>query len=177
LVLESEDRIRDPLGKAYQDLAHGRLVAGYASAKGAGEGESRWIRLAAGSDGAPPDLIQGALALGAEDGLDDDTYWVSVGLAMRMHRDLAPLEKLLAEGKVQGSGRGDARQRRIWNFLAALGEHGVQADSERGLEGLVPYERGQAYSAAVIALGASAPPSWRESAKRLLFVNERPYFN
>ena len=35
---------------------------------------------------------------------------------------------------------------------------------------------GNAYAMGVILLGPRAPAAWRDGAKRLLFVTERPYF-
>jgi len=36
--------------------------------------------------------------------------------------------------------------------------------------------RGHGYSLAVVAWGAQAPTAWREGARKLLLVTERPYF-
>ena len=46
---------------------------------------------------------------------------------------------------------------------------------ELGL-GRDPELRGHVYAAAAVALGPRAPAGWRESASRLLFAAERPYF-
>jgi hypothetical protein len=36
--------------------------------------------------------------------------------------------------------------------------------------------RGLAYAIGTVILGPATPPVWRESAKRLLFATERPWF-
>ena len=48
--------------------------------------------------------------------------------------------------------------------------------AENALRGTRSGTRGAAYAAGVVALGQSAPSEWREGAKRLLFITERPYF-
>jgi hypothetical protein len=61
--------------------------------------------------------------------------------------------------------------------MSALQQGGAQAVSEQDLQGLSPLWRGVAYCAGASLLGEQAPAMWRDAGKRLLFANERPYFN
>jgi Zn-dependent protease with chaperone function len=163
--------------KAYAALAQGRFQEGYAELGKDAEVTARWLRLAAGSDGVPPDLITAASKLASDSGVDEASFWSSVGLNMRLHRDLQGFKQLVDEGRLRGLGSGaDAPSLQIWHFLMTMQQGGVQAVSDADLNGLQPQQRGFAYSAAVTALGDAAPPVWRDHAKRLLFATERPYF-
>jgi hypothetical protein len=112
------------------------------------------------------------------EGMDEATFWATVGLRMRLQRDLQAFEQFVGQGRVRAVGPGqDVQSQQVWRFMSKLQRGGVAAVSEADLQGLQPPQRGFAYSAAVTALGAAAPQAWRDGAKRLLFVTERPHFN
>lgn len=180
--LEKDDAHEDaklpPVSKAYAALAQGRFLQGYADVGSDAEAAARWLRLAAGSDGAPQDMVITASKLALDSGVDEASFWSSVGLSMRLHRELHAFEQFVEGGRVRGGAPGkDIQSMQIWRFLMNLQRGGVQAVSDADLDGLQPQQRGFAYSAAVTALGDAAPTVWRDNAKRLLFATERPYFN
>jgi Zn-dependent protease with chaperone function len=182
LLLEApgahEDTTLSPASKAYAALAHGQFVQGYVDIGSDAEAAARWLRLAAASDGAPQDMVLNATKLASSSGVDEASFWSSVGLSMRLHRDLHAFEQLIEAGRVrEGLPDKDHQSLQIWRFLMNLQRGGVKAVSDADLNGLPPQQRGFAYSAAVTALGDAAPPIWRDHAKRLLFATERPYFN
>jgi hypothetical protein len=128
------------------------------------------LRLAAASDGAPRELIERALALPIDQGFDGDTMWATLGLALRERRDPTPYIAAVREYK-------DENAEKMLQFITAARTSANPADAEPLLDGLPLEARGQAYSAALVALGKRAPAEWRRGADRLLFVPERPYFS
>jgi hypothetical protein len=134
------------------------------------EDVARVLRLAAASDGAPREIIERALALPIDQGLDGDTMWAALGLALRERRDPAPYIAAIRDHK-------DEDAEKMLGFITAARSSSKPTDAEHLLDGLPLESRGQAYSAALVVLGARAPAEWRRGADRLLFVPERPYFS
>jgi Zn-dependent protease with chaperone function len=165
-----------PIGAAYEQLAQGRVDI---HGEGAGLDRAalaRLSRLAGASDGAPPELVERALALPVADGLDGDTIWASAGLALRSHRDVGALEQALTSPGLPNVSSEPRRLRRMWTLLIAGTRPGARPLTAADLHGLDPEERGHVYTALAVALGDQAPPAYRASASRLLFSVERPYF-
>ena len=154
---------------AYAALAHGRFADALGQARPWPEATDRLLRLVAASDGADAALLARARALGAERGLDENTVWPTLGLALRDRRDGSAFESLL----VTASGHHADAMRR---FVLAVQAHEPAASAEQHLDGVPPALRGHAYSLAVVAWGRQAPAAWRDGARRLLLVTERPYF-
>jgi Zn-dependent protease with chaperone function len=136
---------------------------------------ARLTRLVAASDGAPAELVQRALALPVKDGLDGDTVWPSLGLALRRHQDLAGLERALTDPTAMTSASTPEHLRRMWAQVVAAAEPGAHPLTPADLHGLDPEERGHVYAALAVALGSKAPAAYRVAANRFLFVTERPF--
>jgi hypothetical protein len=157
------------LDMAYHHVARGEVDAAVKE-KMADPGETaRVLRLAAASDGASPELVARALSLPLDQGIDRDTIWTALGLAVRERKDPAPYVAVVREANDE-----DAEQ--MLAFITSLRTAANPADADRHLDGLSIEARGHAYSAALVILGARAPAAWRRGADRLLFVPERPYF-
>lgn len=171
MAFESGQGLSSPAAKAYAELARGNVEPAVQMAHQKPEGEARLLRLAAASDGASAALVAKALALPLDQGLDESTVWASVGLAARARRDLTAFEPMARNAAPQG--RADA----LLRFVDALKSGKPPQAAEPLLDGLPPELRGHGYSIGTIMLGAKAPASWREGAKRLLFASERPYFS
>ena len=154
---------------AYADLAAGRLGPALGKARPWPDAEQRLLRLAAASDGADTALLARARQLPTAQGLDDSTVWPSIGLALRDRRDWSAFEPQLASASEHHA---DAMRR----FVLAVQAHQPAATVEPLLDGVPPALRGHGYSLAVVAWGAQAPTAWREGARKLLLVTERPYF-
>jgi Zn-dependent protease with chaperone function len=153
----------------YAELRRGRLDAAVKSAASLPDERARVMRLAAASDGADPQTINAALALKEGDGLDGETVWTSWALAARMGRDTAPYRR--AAEKIAGP----EQAARMQTFLATARFPTGAAEAEQLLRNMPIEMMGQAYAMGAVALGPAAPPMWRENARRLLFVFERPY--
>jgi len=170
LSIEGSGPIDNPEAQSYRALSRGRLGDALQFARQHPETEARVLRLAAASDGAPPDLISKALALDAGSGTDNATVWFSVALAARAGRPFEPYLERVSPDQT-------AYLPNIRNFLDMLRQGRSPLAAEQALTGLSPEMRGTAYGMGLVMLGTKAPRSWREGAKRLLFVSERPYFS
>ena len=164
------------LAAAYADLAQGTLAVPRLGG-GLGRGEvARLERLMAASDGASPQLVDEALGLSLQDGLDGDTVWPQAGLALRAHRDTGELAQALLSASLARSASSPEHLRRMWALVLAGAAPGAPALSRTDLRGLDPEERGHVYTALAVALGTKAPQAYRDNATRMLFAVERPYF-
>jgi Zn-dependent protease with chaperone function len=154
---------------AYHDLATGKIDAALSEKVESADDVARILRLAAASDGASREVIDRALTLPMDRGMDADTMWAALALALRERRDPAPYIAAIRDYK-------DENAEQMLEFITAARSSTNPADAERLLDGLPLEARGQAYSAALVVLGTRAPAEWRRGADRLLFVPERPYF-
>ncbi|MDR0355595.1 MAG: hypothetical protein LBJ64_07645 [Deltaproteobacteria bacterium] len=148
--------------QAYALLERGRLKEAVLRLP-QGEARDRLSRLAAGSDGATEELVSLALALPNDRGLDRNTAWVMLGLALRLG---APSE--VYERVVVAESPPPAEQ-----IVEALKEGNVLL-----LPGLIAgaeaWLQGQA-CVAVEAAGLTPPEKCPEKARGFLFPGERPY--
>jgi Zn-dependent protease with chaperone function len=170
LALESGQGIDAPAYKAYSELARGHVDNAVQLAHSRPQSEARMVRLAGASDRAGAALIARALALPADEGLDESSVWAAIALAARAGRDVAVFEPALARVAPQQPGV-------LLRFVNALQRAEPPEQAERLLEGLTPELRGHGYSIGTVMLGARAPQAWRDGARRLLFGSERPYFD
>jgi hypothetical protein len=115
-------------------------------------------------------MVQQALALPAEEGLDADSVWAAIALARKHGRDAAPLIQYARQYASR-----DADAVLAFIELVKSAPRNV-ASAEATLTYVLPESRGHAYSAATVLLGEQAPMKWRELAQRLLFAAERPFF-
>ena len=170
LALSSGAELQPGIDMAYHYVARGELDAAVKEPMQDQQETARILRLAAASDGASRQLIDRALALPIDQGVDPDSVWMALGLALRERRDPAPYVAVVRESQ-------DENAEQVLEFITALRSSTNPAAAERLLDGLTMEARGQAYSAAVVMMGQSAPAEWRRAADRLLFVPERPYFS
>ena len=154
---------------AYGALAAGRLAAALRLAAQDSAVQRNVLRLAAASDGASQEIQAHAVALGPSRGLDNDTRWASIGLAMRTGQDHAPFHPTPSSVSAE-------QLQQMLRFVTRARTETDIAAVEQELTGLPLVLRGHAYSMATIVLGDRTPESWRSAARRLLFVSERPYF-
>ncbi|MFI4981957.1 MAG: hypothetical protein ACHQIO_16550, partial [Nevskiales bacterium] len=171
LALETGEGISSGPARAYHELAQGKLDAALLKADSEAAASARMERLVGASDGASDSQIERALALPPDQGIDSQSAWSALGLALRRHHDPAPFIQAVQEG----NGHRDTVDRAVLFVQSA--RPGMSSDTIEGmLTGLDPELRGQAYSGAVVALGKAAPQEWRDVASKLLFASERPSF-
>jgi len=130
---------------------------------------ARMERLVGASDGASDSQVERALAC-ADQGIDSQSAWSALGLALRRHHDPAPFIQAVQ----QGNGRRDTVDRAVqFVQLARRNEHRYDRNM---LAGLDPELRAKLQQRRV-ALGKAAPQAWRDNASKLLFASERPSFH
>jgi hypothetical protein len=168
LAPEINDDTQGDSHRAYASLVHGDLDGALEAHLPAGHQQQRILRLVAASTGAPEEVVQRALALPVEAGIDPDTYLSALALATRYGKDTSALMKL-APQMIQRD------VTRTYRAFLAIQEHASREDIEAALNGLEPRLRGQLYVAAAILRGPECPPEWRAAARQLLFAYERPF--
>ncbi|MDX2029634.1 MAG: M48 family metallopeptidase [Blastocatellia bacterium] len=168
LAVENDES--DPSLRPYRELFHGRLAEAAATASAGLGGSQRLLRLAAASDGAGRDLIDRALALPGDQDLDLHALWAGLGLAARQRADLAPYLAPLQQARAGNEDVASALR-----FIDLLRNGAPPAAAEAALAGLPLQMRGHALVFATVFLGERTPPRWRNLARQLLFVPERPF--
>jgi len=152
----------------YSELALGHIDVARAAMGNGGQGYARMLRFMAASDGAPDDLVQRSLALPVTEGIDQESLWSAVGLAIRHKRNTAELLQVVRQ---LPSEQGEAMLR----FIDALENGRDVKKAEEAVVLIWPGLKGQAYVIGAIVMGKAAPAPWRDYAKRALFTTERPY--
>jgi Zn-dependent protease with chaperone function/tellurite resistance protein len=167
-----------PVREVYEALRQGRPEEALQLAA-AFEYDDSILPIVAASDGAPVELaakLMGKPLRTSDERIGRDELAARYGLAVREGRD--PLE--LGDLRARILEKSEPHGAEIGAFLDDLvrrrkGARGNDA-AVRGLRRVDVILQGFAYATAVIALGERCPPAWRQLAKRLLFVTERPYF-
>lgn len=168
--IERNNRIHEPVTRAYRGLYNGDFAAALSNAAQSDHATAqRMFVLVGASDGATPAQIKAALAVRLED-LDLTAACLLSALRIRegssANGAAAPVlvnDTTRACGPVEAIVRDPAFARRP-EPLAAFADQQVMS------------ARGLAYAMGAIALGDRAPAGWRAQAKATLFPTEHPYF-
>jgi Zn-dependent protease with chaperone function len=169
LALESGQGLEQSPMNVYSMLAKGKLAEVVKVSSHTPATFARLLRMAAASDGADGTMIAKAFALPLDQGLDDMTAWQMAAMAVRAGKDYEPYLKRVFQYQTQ-------YQTALVKVLNALKNKQTSEQIDLLIDGLPTELRGHAYTMGLIVLGKSAPSPWREGAKRLLFISERPYF-
>ena len=169
MSLGSNAGLEPGLDMAYYHLGAGAPGSAAEELKRHSDADPRALRLAAASDGASREIVDAALQLAMDQGIDPDSIWSALALALRERKDPAPYLTALRAFKID-----DTQQ--VLDFIATVRRGTTPAEAERLLEGLDLTLRGHAYSVALVLQGERAPAEWRRGATSLLFIPERPYF-
>ncbi|HVY31103.1 MAG TPA: M48 family metallopeptidase [Polyangiaceae bacterium] len=168
-LLEALDTGKDVEGPelAYSELAVGHLDKAVDATSGDAEVSQRVLRLAAASDGASAELSERAFALADDAGIDGDTIWPTLALAVRSKR---PHEAWLRKGReLAGDEAAD-----IERVLTVTPASALETSKEVTAR-LTPEQRSYWLVMVAVLLQDQTPEPIREQAKRLLFAAERPY--
>jgi Zn-dependent protease with chaperone function len=173
IALETGRRFEgyEPQGaeRAYTSLAHGDLAEALKTARSDHATYARVLRLAAASDGADASMVREALALPADEGIDEITIWYALALAARERADTAPLLKYL-------DAQPEQQTQPLARFFNSIRGRTVDVASVRTLDLQTPEERGMMYAMAATLRSNAAPAEWRWLASKLLFAPERPFY-
>jgi len=166
LQLESGSGVSGPF-LAFHSLAIGRLDEALKHAAGSPEMVSDISLLVAASEGSSSQLAFLQLAQPVAEDTTLLRAWYLLALAASYGRDTTTYAAAVIK-------RSPEVKEWITEFDRMV--RGNPALFEAHVGRLPVRGKGYAYAAAVIVLGNRAPAAWRESAKRLLFIVERPYF-
>ena len=158
------------IAPAYVMLARGELDEAVAVREGTPEDKARLLRLAAASDGAHGEIVEQALTLLPDMGLDGQTFFPTLALLARKGGDAAPYVQRASKFFGEDT---DA----VLNAFSLIRSHASEAEVEKALRGLRMEHRAAIYVAAAVFRGSSCPAQWRLVARRLLFSTERPYLD
>lgn len=155
--------------QAYQALYQGELEKALSLASKSPDSLARIVRLVAASTGADEKLRRKAFELPPDAGIDSNTVWSAVGLALKEKRDF--------EGYLHAIKRmPPSMEAGLRAFIEKIKMRDF-AGAESALQGFDLEYRAQVYCVGVIFLGQSAPQKWRNTVKRALFASERPYLS
>ncbi len=170
LAMESGANLGDNPNAAYHFLAQGQLGRALSASASDAEVNFRVKRLVGASDTATREQVGNSINMPVKYGIDQGTVWVAIALASREGRPVDELLKWARDNDTAGTADSLVR------FLEAIRNGRDQKTAEAALGQVDITSRGNAYSMAAIILGQDCPEEWRQSAKRLLFAAERPYF-
>jgi Zn-dependent protease with chaperone function len=129
---------------------------------------ARLLRLVAASDGATREMIEQALALPPQEGIDPFTVLPTLAVAIRNGVDHRPyLDQMIALGL--------SREGALMRFVETIIRGGSPSAATAALGRASQLARAQAYLFGVLMRGEKAPPEWRILAQRTLFEVERPF--
>ncbi|MDY8138566.1 M48 family metallopeptidase [Aquimarina sp. 2201CG5-10] len=128
-----------------------------------------FIRQAAASDNANQDIIETALLLDNEKGIDGYSIWSALGLAAKKNKNPEKFRSKVKELYPE-------YENLIYDFIGLVKNKSIK-EAETKLQEMNPFELGSFYAMGTVILGNQAPKHWRKNAKRLLFITERPYFD
>ncbi len=169
------DDPRDPMAR----LARGELAEASTGAAGTDRAGLMAVLVAA-SDGAESTHLDAALVAPADSGALVPYY--QLALAVRAGRDPTPHRQALtaaAGGRPGADTTLAALDAALAEVAAAEVAPGTKLTGLTRLEAMLPtlplLEQGVLAMAVVIAGGERTPPAWRQLARALLYVGERPY--
>lgn len=150
-------------------LANGKLDDAVSASAGT-PARGHVLRMAAASYGASPALRARAQNLGADEGIDQDTVILALGMGASAN---APVVQSLLAVLATRYDIPDFTAR-LEGFLT-MAHRGDTKAAERLLDGMPVVLRAQTLVAGLYVTGDRAPAEWRTFARRALFAAERPY--
>ncbi|QSX77732.1 M48 family metallopeptidase [Agrilutibacter solisilvae] len=152
---------------AYASLAKGDLVTGLKQSADS-EVEEDVVHLVAASDGAPDDVVARSVRTPPGQDASESVAFLALAVAAREGADTSALRARLAASEDEDAGA-------VLRFFDQVRSGGGEQAAEQALGDVSPRARGTAYAMAAVLRGQRCPAQWREAARRLLFVMERPY--
>jgi hypothetical protein len=149
--------------RSFRALRQGHLEEALHHAGSTGPVRDRLTLLVGASEGSSKSQVENALQL---EGMDDD--WVMLGLRFREGQAVTSVHEAIHVGEAQG--------RAIAEVLGSPRLKKSPHTLTEAVKGLALNDRAQVIGMGVLVLGSDAPAVWRQEAKEVLFVVERPYF-
>ena len=162
IVVDSEENSE----YAYYLLSKGQLDEAYQLAKKDESSKAYVLRLIAASKGASNKIQLEALKLTEEDGLNINSIWSAVGLAIKHNKDYDQYIKILSTL--------DLKENEINNLIGLIKTKQYSL-VEKQMKPFGIRWKAQVYVMASIILDGDIPDKWKKIANGALFVNEKPY--
>jgi hypothetical protein len=169
VALETDTSSEHGSRGAFAALARGDLDAAWRRSAGVAAMRAHTLQLIGASDGADSAMIARALDAPLDSALQGGDLWAHIALAAREGRDA---REYTDAARASYAESGD----RMLRFIEVLRTTRDPVKAEAALGREPAGTRGLAYAIGTVILGPATPPVWRESAKRLLFATERPWF-
>ena len=161
--LEGIDELPD---RAYYYMNKGKLDKAYKAVKGNSTYEPAILRLLAASSGVSAEITKKYEALAFEAGLNFNTIWSSLGLAIREHKEVQPFLAELEQYNVS--------KQRIINFIDLIKKK--QFEEAEGLIKNIDFRyKAHYYDLGAVILENKVPKRWKQYRKALLYITERPF--
>ena len=160
-----ENLEQDP-NKAFYLLSKGNLKEAYTFISNFEDYKPFLYRFIAGSKGASKEMINTAMELPNEVGINYDTVWLALGLAIREKADITNYIKVM-------NGMGIKT-----NTLNTFIKHIKRSDFKKAHKEIEQQNfelKAHFYILANVALDNNIPENWKNYIKSVLFVNQRPY--
>lgn len=150
----------------YYLISQGKLGAALDFTEKYPEIRPRVLRVLAASEGVAPKIVEEAMALNTDDGIDFDSVWLALGVSIREGADHSEYLNTL---EVMGLDR-----TMLTEFIELTKQKNTQA-AEALLTGLDFRYKSHFYALGTTILGKQAPQSWKVYTQTLLFANERQF--
>ena len=161
--LEGIDEMPD---RAYYYMNKGKLDKAYKTVKGNVSYEPSILRLLAASSGVSQEITEKYEGLAFEAGLNFNTIWASLGLAIRQHKEYEPFLAQLEQYNVS--------KQRIVNFIEFIKKKQFK-EAESLIKNLDFRYKAHYYDLGAVILENKVPNRWKKYRKALLYITERPF--
>ncbi len=164
--LESGKVSKEDVTYAYYLKSQGKLNEAYTFISKFNDSRPYFIRLLAASDGANEEIINAANKLETEDGVNYNSIWATLGLAIRQKKDtkiyMDLLEKYGLKNKI------------MQQFLKQIKNSDFNA-ADKIIEQYHFITKAHFYILANTILRNKIPKKWKHQINTILFISEKPY--
>ncbi|MFS4447546.1 M48 family metallopeptidase [Maribacter sp. 2307UL18-2] len=185
ITIPQDQRIINEDIEAYQDMESGQLDGVFGSSNHVyylisqgkleealtftdkyPETRSRVLRVLAASEGVSPKILEEALAMNTDDGIDFDSVWLALGVAVREGANSSEYLNTLKIMGIDGN--------MLTEFIQLTKQRNTQA-AEALIADLDFRFKSHFYALGTTILGKQAPQAWKVYTQTLLFANERQF--
>ncbi len=150
----------------YYLIAEGKLVKALEYCNAYEDIKPRVLHMLAASEGAGQDVIESALNLQTDEGIDYDSVWAALGVAVR--------ENVATTDYIDTVALMGYDRNKVSDFIKLV-KQGNILGAEAVLMNLDFRFKSRYYIRGVVILGEKAPQNWKIYMNSLLFANERPF--
>ena len=162
---ELEEQELNP-NNAYYLMSQGKIEESFAFVENYEEYKPYVLRLLGASNGASKDIINAALNLSNDQGINYNTIWSALGLAVKQNIDDTAYINSISEMGIES--------KLVKEFLNNINQSKF-VEAEKIISDQDFRLKAQFYTLAKIIAGNKTPKEWNNIIKYGLFVNERPY--